>query len=101
MTVGEGDHNPLDLIAKWWVWVGMNMGDDQHTGGIEQAECIGVFANHDRDGIVVKHLLNDPGFQLDPVERGATERDRTVGTYSLGNLFVVYEINRQVCGSQR
>ena len=26
------------------------------------------------------------------------EQLRTVGTYSLGNLFVVYEINKHVCG---
>lgn len=33
---------------------------------------------------------------------GRLERERalTVGTYSLGNLFVVYEINRQVYPEQ-
>lgn len=63
------------------------------TGGIEQTQCVGVIANHHGDRVVVKHLRKQlKNFSV------ATSRWAflTVGTYSLGNLFVVYEIRRQV-----
>jgi hypothetical protein len=63
------------------------------TGGIEQTQCVGVIANHHGDRVVIKHLRK----QLENLSVTASRRAfLTVGTYSLGNLFVVYEIRRQV-----
>ena len=54
------------------------------TSGIEQAKRIRVVTNHDGDGVVVEHLA-----QVELAPAGCDGQLLTVGTYSLGNLFVV------------
>ena len=62
------------------------------TGSIEQSQCIGVVPNHYGNGVIVKHLEN-----LSYIHPKRTDViAHTVGTYSLGNLLVVYDINKQV-----
>ena len=63
------------------------------TGGIEQTQRVGVIAYHHGDRVVVKHLRKELKIFSAATTRWAF---LTVGTYSLGNLFVVYEIRRQV-----
>jgi predicted signal transduction protein with EAL and GGDEF domain len=63
------------------------------TGGIKQTQCVRVIAYHHSDRIVIKYLRK----QLKIFSAAASRWPLlTVGTYSLGNLFVVYEIRRQV-----
>jgi hypothetical protein len=63
------------------------------TGRIKKAQCVGVVADHHSDSVVIKHLGRQS--KKGPTAT-AKEKTLTVGTYSLGNLFVVYEIRRQV-----
>lgn len=69
------------------------------TCSVEQSEGVGVVTNHNRDGIVVEHLrtVTSQTYARD----SAGHQSRTVGTYSLGNLLVVYEINRHVYSTDR
>jgi hypothetical protein len=62
------------------------------TGGIKQTQCVGVVADHYGDRVVIKHL----GRRLRKKNSSPRTEHFTVGTYSLGNLLVVYEIKRQV-----
>ena len=84
---------------------------DGRTGSIEQSERVRVVPDHDGDRIVVEHLerkttaayANAEGGRRPKLSDRGREgerrvKTRTVGTYSLGNLLVVYEIKRQVCG---
>ena len=64
----------------------------KRTSGIKKSQCIRVIANHDGDCIVVKDL-KPAGVHI---VHGKNMCIHTVGTYSLGNLFVVYDINKQV-----
>jgi len=64
------------------------------TSSIEQTESIRVISDHDSDRIVIEDLEKGENER----ERATSEFDRrTVGTYSLGNLFVVYDISKHVC----
>lgn len=67
-------------------------GIDVRTGGIEQSQCIRIFTNHDGDRVVIKDL----GRGRCAYFPSKNMFIHTVGTYSLGNLFVVYDINKQV-----
>ena len=89
-----------------------------HTCCIKQAQCVWLAANHDCHGIVVKHLtgkkygtittkhrmlISIPDTeQVRNIQEGGNEGKQrgldklTVGTYSCGNLFVVYEMRRHV-----
>ncbi len=63
---------------------------------IKQTEGVWFTSNHDSDCIIVKYLWN---IQLKAVElhpNNNTMIQLTVGTYSDGNLLVVYEMRRQV-----
>jgi hypothetical protein len=64
------------------------------TGGIEQTQCIRIIAYHHSDRVVIKHLRET--VKIFSVKTYRWPFSLTVGTYSLGNLFVVYEIRRQV-----
>jgi hypothetical protein len=64
----------------------------KRTSRIEKSQCIGVLANHDGDCIVVEDL-KAAGVHIVLRKNICIH---TVGTYSLGNLFVVYDINKQV-----
>lgn len=63
------------------------------TGGVKETQCVGIVAYHHSDRVVIKYLRK----QLKNFSAAASGWSLlTVGTYSLGNLFVVYEIRRQV-----
>jgi hypothetical protein len=69
----------------------------KRTSGIEKSERIRVLANHDGNCVVVKDL-GAAGVHIVPEQNVFIH---TVGTYSLGNLFVVYDINKQVYNNVR
>ena len=68
-----------------------------HRRYFEQAQDVRVFADRDGHRIVIEQLAGDMRTGLSRGENVA----RTVETYSFGNLFVVYEINRYVCAYRR
>lgn len=74
--------------------VATGMVEKERTGGIKETERVWVVTNHDRHGVC------DPSSILASSDgqgyRWYAQLSNTVGTYSEGNLFVVYEINRQV-----
>jgi hypothetical protein len=84
----EDDHSPPVLIISIQTRCD---GKKKHTGGIEETERVWVISNHDSNGI----YQSGSGPKL---RRGNIQLSKTVGTYSEGNLFVVYEIKRQVLG---
>lgn len=95
MIVDADDRNPPDLRARG---VSSEQGCQsvagcrKRTSSIEQTQCIRVITDHHSDSIVIEHLSPRVCVRL--------QRDRqsslTVGTYSLGNLLVVYDINKHV-----
>jgi hypothetical protein len=68
------------------------------SGSIEQTKSVGLTPNHNGDGVVVEHLNIRKFIVLIKKLSGqkTLPSELTVGTYSLGNLFVVYEMRRQV-----
>lgn len=64
------------------------------TSSIEQTQRVRLIANHNSDRIVIKHLISNNISIYAATRQGLQQR--TVGTYSLGNLLVVYEINKHV-----
>ena len=80
------------------------------TRGVKKTECVGLASNHNCYGVIVKHLQrNKIGSNIRIVKIKIciiklflfvlifTARFKlTVGTYSEGNLFVVYDIKRHV-----
>jgi hypothetical protein len=61
----------------------------ERTGGIKETERVWIISNHDSDGIYRSALIRVQATD-------SIQLSKTVGTYSEGNLFVVYEIKRQV-----
>jgi hypothetical protein len=99
--VDVGGRNPPGLhVATQWIKhergpvpPGEAINERALTGGVKQTQCVGVIANHHSDRVVIKYLRK----QLKILSAATSRRSLlTVGTYSLGNLFVVYEIRRQV-----
>ena len=88
MTRDAGGHSPPVLLCQpGWRPLPYEGG---LTGGIEQTQRIRVIPNHHRDRI--SHSARYSRHDLD----GSSQLSNTVGTYSEGNLLVVYEINKQV-----
>lgn len=67
-------------------------GKSWRTGSIEESQCVRVITDHNRYSIIIEHLRK--GRLINELTGGGVIRDEwngrlTVGTYSLGNLFVV------------
>lgn len=62
------------------------------TGGVKQAQSVWLAADHYCDRVVVKNLRR----QVISKKRSFISTSLTVGTYSDGNLLVVYDIRRHV-----
>lgn len=74
-------------------------GNKHLTGCIEEAQGVGFTPNHYSYCIVVKNLsYKSRSLVRKSVQiiAGMYRKGLTVGTYSEGNLLVVYEINKQV-----
>jgi hypothetical protein len=65
----------------------------EQTSSIKKTKSVGVVSNHNSDGIIIEYLDQN----VRPFRRRGLETLLTVGTYSLGNLLVVYDINKHVC----
>jgi hypothetical protein len=61
----------------------------ERTGGIKETERVWIISNHDGNGICESAIIKAGMVH-------SIQLSKTVGTYSEGNLFVVYEIKRQV-----
>ena len=77
------------------------------TRGVKKTECVGLTSNHNCYGVIVKHLQRytvGSNIRIIKIKTKLllfvlifTARFKlTVGTYSEGNLFVVYDIKRHV-----
>ena len=97
MIADADGRNPLDLFTEdntsLLSILLFNKMDMHRTSSIKQTERVWIFPNHDCYGIVIEHL------GMRRLQHRSEQRVwlLTVGTYSLGNLFVVYDMSRHVC----
>lgn len=84
--MAEDGHNPPDLLPQLVRALNGGLQMKRHTCSVKQSKRVRIITNHDRDGVIVKHLQRTDSAVSDISMRKGR---RTVGTYSLGNLFVV------------